>query len=352
MIKVVVPFLLGLLLTETSNAFSLAPACRLPRRLSPGIQDSTTAANNDPAKQFRQNWVAWIRQAVTGPAPSSRGKSVADNTNRGVRELMELISETPSNAPTPYALTQDILDVVRQLEQQFSSQWRIYDGPSSSQQLQDYLSSKVSGTWDLVWTAQDRTSKESRFNWINPIENQAYSNNPFAGNGSGDQPLGRANPVLPRPVQDALENLGWIETENAGINENNFSVKSTQAIDIQSQQIRNVVTFGIRSLGGGSGQQRRGSKLSKTVRASISVTIDFDQDELDAQKTDVKFQKCRVVIPALSIDWTIPLGFAGPSGWIKTTYVDDTVRITRGHKGSVFILQRPSATLAAARAAA
>lgn len=41
------------------------------------------------------------------------------------------------------------------------------------------------------------------------------------------------------------------------------------------------------------------------------------------------------------MDVTIPLpGIIGPRLWLRTLYVDDELRITHGHKGSVFILRR------------
>jgi hypothetical protein len=50
------------------------------------------------------------------------------------------------------------------------------------------------GNWELVWTAQDLASAAARpsnnpfATFINPLENQSYSNNP----------TGRSNPILPQ----------------------------------------------------------------------------------------------------------------------------------------------------------
>jgi hypothetical protein len=68
-----------------------------------------------------------------------------------------------------------------------------------------------------------------------PLENQSYSNNPRANQG-------RANPVLPRPIQDRLEEVGLISQDAE-------PVKSSQAIDLKKRQVRNVVSFAIPSLG-------------------------------------------------------------------------------------------------------
>jgi PAP_fibrillin len=152
-----------------------------------------------------------------------------------------------------------------------------------------------------------------------PLENQSYSNNP---NGAE----GRLNPVLPRPVQDRLERMGIIKVGGELAN-----IRSTQAVDLKRQRVRNVVTFGIPSPG------------KAPRRASLTVDIDIEKDTVNKRRLNVKFQACRIVVPQSPIDFRIPLGLLGPTGWLDTNYVDDNVRITRGHKGSVFILKRPSA---------
>lgn len=145
-----------------------------------------------------------------------------------------------------------------------------------------------------------------------PLENQSYSNNP----------LGRANPVLPRPIQDRLEKMGIIKQDTQPI-------RSSQAIDIKKKQVRNVVTFNLPSIG-------------ESKKMTLTVLVDFEPNLQDFRKVDVKFQSCRVVVPNSPIDIDIPLGIIGPKGWLRTGYIDETLRITRGHKGSVFVLVRPA----------
>ena len=114
-------------------------------------------------------------------------------------------------------------------------------------------------------------------------------------------------------------------------------IRSSQAIDLKKGQVRNVVTFTLPSLfplGGG-----RNSKPSK---ATLTVTVDFQPNNQDRRKLYVKFQACRVVITNTPVNVNIPLGIIGPTGWLRTGYIDETMRITRGHKGSVFVLSRPS----------
>jgi len=207
---------------------------------------------------------------------------------------------------------------------------------------------------------------------ISPLENQSYSNNPrssssLGGQGGGGGGGGRMNPVLPREIQDQLERFGIIDTTttttsrsssssgNNNSKSDNDTVKSTQFIDVKRGKVRNVVSFVVPAFtplrfvnlvplfrsSSTSYQQRR-----RQQRASLTIDIDFWPDNDIPNRVKVKFQSCRIVLPQSPIDVTLPLpGFVGPTGWLQTNYMDDTLRITRGHKGSVFILKRPSSSL-------
>lgn len=211
-------------------------------------------------------------------------------------ELMSLVQNAPSGTSTPQRLTKEILDCVRQLEVKCPT-------------AQNDALAKIQGTWELLWTAQDPTAEESKKNWIiNPIENQAYSNNPE----------GRANPLLPVAWQKALERAGWVSST---------PVRSTQTIDVNQGLVRNIVALNL-------GRKNSGR------RASIVVDIQAKPDVFNPRRINVKFDRCRIVIPPY-LDWEFFLGWIGPIGWIQNVYVDDDLRITRGHKGSVFVLTRP-----------
>jgi hypothetical protein len=134
--------------------------------------------------------------------------------------------------------------------------------------------------------------------------------------------MGRSNPVLPRPIQDKLEDVGLIGKDAEPI-------RSSQAIDLKKSQVRNVVSFAIPSIG-------------QSRKATLTVTVDFKPNEPDKRKVDVKFRACRVAVTSSPVNINIPLGIVGPTGWLRTGYIDETMRITRGHKGSIFILLRPS----------
>jgi hypothetical protein len=143
---------------------------------------------------------------------------------------------------------------------------------------------------------------------FSPIENQAYSNNP---NGQG-----RSDPFLPRSIQDRLERMGF----------QRGSARSSQVIDLKNERVRNVVTFQF------PGRQKR--------QATLLVDIKLKPNLDNLRRIDVKFHSVRLVVPRSRVNVTFPLGLLGPKGWLRTDYIDDTIRITRGHKGSVFVLSR------------
>ena len=250
-------------------------------------------------------------------------KSIDHKKDKKVDALLDLLGAVPSNFPTPKSLTDDILIAVRNLEE---------NCPTSAASVL----SELSGNWELLWTAQDRSSEQyikgglaNRI--INPLENQSYANNPFrglnpfqrgGGNGGGG---GRANPVLPREIQDVLERTGILEP-SGGTATTVAPIRSSQGIDIKRSRVRNVVNVQI--------------KRPFPVKGSLIVDVDFKPNVEDKRRIDVKFDSFRFIFKNANVDRKFPLGVLGPTGWLRTGYIDDRIRITRGHKGSVFILSR------------
>ena len=71
-----------------------------------------------------------------------------DGLDDGIKmRLLDLIAKTPSNMPTSKHLTQEILDVVRQLE-------------ATCPTPEDQVVQMLAGNWELLWTAQDQRSDE------------------------------------------------------------------------------------------------------------------------------------------------------------------------------------------------
>mmetsp|Transcript_39578 Transcript_39578/g.80745 ORF Transcript_39578/g.80745 Transcript_39578/m.80745 type:complete len:331 (-) Transcript_39578:287-1279(-) len=269
-----------------------------------------------------------LRSPVRG---SAKGLRAFDKSNedlpaaneRKKSELIDLISSAPRNAPTSPSMTRAVLSLVREME-------RLCPTPD------DDVLPELAGNWELMWTAQDTDSAEFRrgpLSWINPLENQSYSNNP------NSVTEGRSNPILPREIQDRLENMGILRPSGQDVD--GAAVRSSQAIDTKKGQVRNLVTFQTSSLPF-IRETKDGTKGS--LSGSLTVDVNFVPNVKDKRKIDVKFKSCRVLIrdSPFPVDFLIPLGPVGPTGWLKTGYIDSQVRITRGHKGSVFILQRTS----------
>jgi hypothetical protein len=250
-----------------------------------------------------------------------RFASASHNAHSTKARLLDiLLDKAPRNAPTSASLTAEILSVVRELEAQC---------PTLDTDVQEELA----GVWELLWTTQDlsRPESQSPLSWINPLENQSYSNNPG----------GRSNPVLPRQIQDALEQVGIISTSTKApltSGSQGLTARSTQSINLTKREVRNVVGFVFPKVW----------PRKQQSRASITLSVKFKPNAADLRMIDVKFQKCRIRISnsLIPIDIKIPFGYIGPSGWLRTGYIDDDLRITRGHKGSVFVLSRsPTSSL-------
>ena len=108
----------------------------------------------------------------------ARSNNFIDNNNNDItiqkkENLLNLLSQVTPNQPTTQTLTTQILSSVAEIEP--------YCPTKSDSVLQE-----LNGNWELIWTAQDSSSKEvldnrdnlllRNRNWINPLENQSYSN--------------------------------------------------------------------------------------------------------------------------------------------------------------------------------
>ena len=268
-----------------------------------------------PRQQSRQRQRA--NDLVVASATSANDPTLSQQQQKRQetkQQLFDLLATVPRNAVTSRQQTQAILHQVRQLE------------PQCPTNATDVLTTSA-GTWELWWTAQDGDASGplSKFRWINPLENQAYSNNPTGS--------GRSNPLLPLEVQNFLTKQGILSTDDDNNNEDDGESTatsgrtSTQTINVQKGQVINVVSLPLAGF------------LSSSP-ATLTVRVDFSPSAPDPRRVNVKFQSFAVTA-GKAIKWNFPLGIVGPTGWLRTTYVDDNLRITRGHKGSVFVLQRP-----------
>jgi hypothetical protein len=104
--------------------------------------------------------------------------------------LLTLLAEVPPNESTSIELTRQILHAANTLEAHCSS----------TQIEEDSILPRLAGNWELLWTAQDLSNLQKNNNpfltFINPLENQSYSNNPRS-RANADNASGRSNPILP-----------------------------------------------------------------------------------------------------------------------------------------------------------
>ena len=84
----------------------------------------------------------------TQPTLSARQQELRD-------ELFELLDTTPANSPTSRDLTDNLLGVVRRLED------------NGCPTPDEDVVAKLGGTWELLWTTQDRSSDQ--FNAMGPL---------------------------------------------------------------------------------------------------------------------------------------------------------------------------------------
>ena len=119
MISYTCPIVLFLALSCFTNSFKfLLPHRRGPNKLftAPPIDTSTKRNLDQPREEIKS-------------------------------QLLELLSATPSNQPTFKSLTNEILNVVRQLE-------------SNCPTPDNEVIGRLAGNWELLWTAQDQMSDE------------------------------------------------------------------------------------------------------------------------------------------------------------------------------------------------
>mmetsp|Transcript_22517 Transcript_22517/g.62525 ORF Transcript_22517/g.62525 Transcript_22517/m.62525 type:complete len:340 (+) Transcript_22517:46-1065(+) len=253
------------------------------------------------------NYAKCANTAAVPPSSLLFSASVDDGLehSNALHRLWRLLHQIPQNRVTPKDQTREILDQIRALERTCPTQ-------------DEQVISKLSGNWELLWTARDNTRQKKRRNrvpWLNNLEKQSYT----------DGSLGRSNPILPQAIQSRLEDTGFLVDRNTTM----FHPISTQTIDLKKSIATNAVSFQ--------------TNQKPSLKGFLAIQIALSTPKQDARRVNVNFRKCRVSVPSMNLDFSIPLWPFRLRGWLRTTYVDDTFRISRGHKGSVFVLARPNA---------
>jgi len=85
-------------------------------------------------------------------------------------------------------------------------------------------------------------------------------------------------------------------------------------------------------------------KFKGPLRVQGTVRIELAskpcEDPSKGRRVDVRLDRWEFNVAGLP-RLVIPVGSFGPEGWLETTVCDEDLRISRGHKGSVFVLGRP-----------
>lgn len=100
-----------------------------------------------------------------------------------------------------------------------------------------------------------------------------------------------------------------------------FRTKSnSQNIDVENGRVENIAEFT--------------TALGLEGMLNIQGTVQIVSDT----RAEVVFDRFVLELGKLSV--TVPLSWVRPSGYVDTTYLDDTIRIGRGDKGSIFLNAR------------
>ena len=142
---------------------------------------------------------------------------------------------------------------------------------------------------------------------------------------NGSWALVYQNPLEEEPDKEASAEkvegpfLSFFQPFTRGI----VSTKSNlQRIDLESKSIDNLAEFTLLGVGG-------------------YLNIKGSAVQISDDRVEVGFIDCELKLGPLQ-PLKIPLEWVKARGWVETTYLDETLRIGRGDKGSIFLAARIS----------
>ncbi|KAI4345129.1 hypothetical protein L6164_012286 [Bauhinia variegata] len=102
----------------------------------------------------------------------------------------------------------------------------------------------------------------------------------------------------------------------------------SQTIDVAKSKAINVIKFSAKGLSSLNGQLiiEASFKIASTTR----VDINLEKSTITPDQLMNLFLK----------NYDLLLGIFNPEGWLEITYVDDSMRIGRDHRGNLFVLDR------------
>jgi hypothetical protein len=214
-------------------------------------------------------------------------------------ELLAAASFTSNGKTATPEQQSKVLAIVRSLETEKPASTKILSDPNESQ--------KLDGVWYLQYTSPSQVGDDDKFpdSW---------------------KPA-RGSPNEPAFKTPSFKAEGSVNAAGIKVDTSNRVVR--QIFDIKNSRVCNLISLD---------DKGNSIKVEGTFRKSSTVPI----------RAVVGFDS--VEIKLLGGNITLNLGFlfsilaamkgTSDNGWLETTYIDDSLRIGRGNKGTLFILTR------------
>lgn len=177
----------------------------------------------------------------------------------------------------------------------------------------------IDGDWTLLYTSK------SRFDIRNPLGARVDGSAPglerifrVLFGGDGDASTSSATPASSSPIQRSI-------TSNDA-----FTVTQTVALRASPPRVDNTVDFGTQF----------GTLL---LQAEASVPDSPGKRRVDFRFDGGYFETAELpVFGRVRVPYPVPFKLLGDEarGWLETTYLSPRVRISRGNKGTTFVLAR------------
>jgi len=254
-----------------------------PRARASALVRARTRARTRASAHDRARAVARASRAESG----ADGRVDADDIERAKSQLLATVSATRRSDRR--AVTADVARAVLALE-------RLGAGAASA-----------SGTWTLVYSYKERGGEDAAL-----------------------ESLGVSDDVVQQLTRTAYEVFFKFAPWLAGSAETNArGVRNTQAVDVAGGRVRNEVDLSVGD--------------DAVLRIGVDGEIDANDNDTLARRVTVCFTGFDVQLRLARGDVTLPrvaVPLPRPRGELETTFCDDSMRISRGGKGGVFVLTR------------
>ena len=253
-------------------------------------------------------------------SPSSSSSSSSDVTSLALEDRKSLLLRLCANTDRGKSVTPDAAKRIEELVAAIEA---------SNVTRDPAVSPLISGEWSLVYTgasAKDAAERAKREGVIGrTLTEVTGSGGNVAGEGGAEtrttDSISSISKKKPLPLGRSISLLSGA-VENRG----NF-----QDIDAARGVVENraeLSVFGVRA--------------EVKIEASCVPAAPSDAGG-ESIRLDVAFRRVAITLgplPPLSIPLTFVNDGKGPQGWLDTTFLDDTMRLGRGDKGSTFVTVR------------